>query len=827
MVGHRVNALACAIAALWYSLGMTGNRWARPARGALLLCALALALLTATSCGDDSAESRRLAKLADTCFLDSDCAAPLVCVFKKCHTKCNTTADCPSGEICVPGDRPYNVCLYDPDKCVYNTDCPAEHLFCAADFRCRSECKSNRDCLEGQSCIQGACADPQDIENGKLKTPPGADASVGATCTYNTDCVAPLVCKAGACLVECKGDRDCPYGLVCNTSGNCIPASAGDGGTTVVPSCLNGKLDPGETGIDCGGSCGACNGDPCTKPSDCASHVCTGLSCQAASCSDGLQNGTESDVDCGGSCPKCPPTKGCWTNLDCTTASCVSGSCTAPGCSNGIKDTNETDVDCGGNQCAPCATGKACLLNSDCSSGNCVASKCVAAGPTLWTRVIDSSSNTSLRVAAAPPGEVVVAGQFASGTGISLGGGQLVSTTEAIFVGRYTSAGAHVWSRSVSFSNSQLSKLGDMVVDATGDVWLLGSTANLTPPPVAATSCTNAAGGYAIVVTHLDGKTGADVVSHCLSPLAGSAFLTSNALGIDAQGDLWVAGTFYGTLPLGTQQLTTAYTNGFVTKLAKATGVPVWASHITNNSNPPGSLSAFGEVLSFAPVGTGMALAGAVRQTVDLGTGTPVTLTPTGTQDDVFVALLSPAGAVLQHRVIGGSGKDVPTRIVARGSDLWLGGTFEGQLSWSGSAIITSQGQRDLFVARLKNSDLATISAARHGGASDEDLGGFDVSTNGEQILTGSIREAVNFGGGPLPYSAMEDFFVARFSAAGVHQFSFGAGGLAIERGLGAAYLGTSSFVAGSYGSNILIDFGTGPLPTPPNGSDTFLVFYP
>jgi hypothetical protein len=48
-----------------------------------------------------------------------------------------------------------------------------------------------------------------------------------------------------------------------------------------------------------------------------------------------------------------------------------------------------------------------------------------------------------------------------------------------------------------------------------------------------------------------------------------------------------------------------------------------------------------------------------------------------------------------------------------------------------------------------------------------------------------------------------------------------------IERGLSAAYVGQSLFVGGSYASNVSIDFGNGPLPTSPSGSDAFVVFFP
>ncbi len=64
------------------------------------------------------------------------------------------------------------------------------------------------------------------------------------------------------------------------------------GGSVPTPTCNDGIQNGNETGVDCGGSCPACNG---TTPT----------------CNDGIQNGNETGVDCGGSCPACQTTNNC------------------------------------------------------------------------------------------------------------------------------------------------------------------------------------------------------------------------------------------------------------------------------------------------------------------------------------------------------------------------------------------------------------------------------------------------------------------------------------------------------------------------------------
>lgn len=98
-----------------------------------------------------------------------------------------------------------------------------------------------------------------------------------------------------------------------------------DAPTEPAPTCSDGVKNGLETGIDCGGQCGAC-----------------------PACSDGIQNGLETGIDCGATCANVCPT--CFdgvqnqgeTGIDC------GGSCSScPTCSDGIQNGNEAGVDCG------------------------------------------------------------------------------------------------------------------------------------------------------------------------------------------------------------------------------------------------------------------------------------------------------------------------------------------------------------------------------------------------------------------------------------------------------------------------------------------------
>src|SRR5690242_10156180 len=92
------------------------------------------------SCGGSEGTTR--ARLAEGCAINSDCNAPLVCAFQRCHTECASSRDCPEGQRCVASDRPFKVCqLAQEQRCTTNAECPAG-MICGVDGQCRDQCTS-------------------------------------------------------------------------------------------------------------------------------------------------------------------------------------------------------------------------------------------------------------------------------------------------------------------------------------------------------------------------------------------------------------------------------------------------------------------------------------------------------------------------------------------------------------------------------------------------------------------------------------------------------------------------------------------------------------
>lgn len=170
-------------------------------------------ILLAVACSSDTPP---LADLAQGCLVNTDCNSPLVCAFRRCHTACASTRDCPDPLRCVASDRPFHVCqLASERECVYNSDCPKGQV-CAGDAQCRDQCQGDADCLAGQTCVAGSCAEKSELrDGGLLEVTKEAGPLSGQPCSYTSECAANLVCRNGLCQMECLSSIDCLDGRQC------------------------------------------------------------------------------------------------------------------------------------------------------------------------------------------------------------------------------------------------------------------------------------------------------------------------------------------------------------------------------------------------------------------------------------------------------------------------------------------------------------------------------------------------------------------------------------------------------------------------------------
>jgi hypothetical protein len=344
---------------------------------------------TAIDCGGTCAQ-------CVACLLDTDCMSPEQCLSSVCVSPtCITDDECTGTEVCTSG-----VCVQPTiTGCTSDSQCAGGQCVSGACSEPPSgSCTTNNDCLQGELCALGTCVQP----------------TSNASCTDSSQCPSDSACFAGVCVPQpapvelcsdgtqdgdetgldcggscdacqsCTADTDCPAGVciqdscvdpgthtACTSDADCIGQTCQQGiciGAN-IDFCTDGIQDNGETDVDCGGSCNACQ--TCTDAYSCdASQQCSSagncVPLPRASCFDGIINGDETGVDCGGAtCAPCAASGGITCNdgvlngdeqdVDCGGSCPVScyASEQPPVCSNGVLDEGEEEIDCGG-MCTEC-----------------------------------------------------------------------------------------------------------------------------------------------------------------------------------------------------------------------------------------------------------------------------------------------------------------------------------------------------------------------------------------------------------------------------------------------------------------------------------------
>jgi hypothetical protein len=348
----------------------------------------------------------------------------------------------------------------------------------------------------------------------------------------------------------------------------------------------------------------------------------------------------------------------------------------------------------------------------------------------------------------------------------------------------------------------------------------------------------------------------------------------ANSIGLDAAGNSYVTGTFYGTIPFdGNTLISAGVVSIFLVKFDPA-GKHVWSKQfggpnylgvqsiavdaegsvvlggLTQKAAisfggadlPPGAFVAkfttdgqhvwsksLGggpcvEVLAvsatnavaFTPQGD-VIVGGSFCGDMDVGDG-PLSAVG-GSTTDGFLAKLrgtDGSGKVADGgwaRTFGDSKRQYVSgaKVDAAGSIVVSGG-FYGTLDL-GPGPVTSTGGSDIFLAKLFPSG-ATSWVRTFGGASYETPLGLTLDHLGGPALTGTFSETVDFGGGPIAAKGgSSNGFLAKYTAGNKLQWTTTFGGDAPLNGLCVSADGTGNlFMAGEFQGSL--DLGSGPLAT-------------
>ena len=311
-------------------------------------------------------------------------------------------------------------------------------------------------------------------------------------------------------------------------------------------------------------------------------------------------------------------------------------------------------------------------------------------GAHVWSKTVGGTGpDWGGAVAVDSGGNVFVTGYMSmSSSGVDFGGGALFSAGGAdAFLVKYSSTGAHVWSKRFGSSGTDMGmavradSLGNVVVAGTfeGTIDLGGGT--LT-----------SAGGRDLFVAKFS-PTGQYLWS---KQFGGTSGEDVRGVAVDGAGDVLLTGQFLGTINFGGPTLTSAgYEDIFLAKLSGVSGGHVWSKRLGSSSAPD---AGYGVAVD----GSGnVAITGFFAGSVDFGGGAILAQVY-----DIFVAKYDSAGAYISARRYGDPAGLYDSQYgdaiaMSSSGTVFITGHFVGTLDFgaAGSATSIFAGGSDAYLA--------------------------------------------------------------------------------------------------------------------------------
>ncbi|WP_438014178.1 hypothetical protein WMF18_25040 [Sorangium sp. So ce315] len=413
------------------------------------------------------------------------------------------------------------------------------------------------------------------------------------------------------------------------------------------------------------------------------------------------------------------------------------------------------------------------------------------------------------QVAVDGSGNVIIAGYY--GVSVNFGGSTLTTSAfTAGFVASFSSAGIHLWSKSID----SLDIFG-VAVDSSDNVIITGVMYDDTD--FGGGTVTNSSSlGSSMFVAKFD-SSGTHLWS---SSFGGGAYAAGQEIAVDSSDNVLVIGRYYDDLTIGSDSNSISGGCGGVLAKFNSSGVPLFARFF-ESSNP--SNGVYGNGIAVDPSDDSVAITGAFKSTVDFGGG-PLTSNTSGAQYDALVAKYDSSGNELWSSSFG-TGETWGNHVAIDSSgDIIVSGYFKGSVDFgSNTSTLTNLGSISTYVAKFDDggTDLWSI----HFGNAKTWYHGLALNSADDVLLSGSFSNSVNFGGGTFTPTGGDDAFFAQWDTTGgyVDSASYGTWGW---QGVTAVAVDSSdnTVLLGAFDGSV--DFGGGWLPNLADDTfalDTFL----
>lgn len=352
---------------------------------------------------------------------------------------------------------------------------------------------------------------------------------------------------------------------------------------------------------------------------------------------------------------------------------------------------------------------------------------------------------------------------LSDGTGFGECGGEIVPQPENCLTTKDEACNGEVAADCPTLGDGWLKTYGamfaadsvtDIAITPDGDIVIVGGFGSMIDFGTGAMAST---GSYDIFVAKLDPLGNAIWAKR----FGDAASQSANAVAVDAQGNIYVAGAVSGAVDFGNGVLTSAgSTDAFLVKL-DANGDAQW-SKLFGDASPQSFVR-----LAITPTNQIVA-AGTFTGSVSFG-GTALTST---SKSDLVIAKYDSDGFHSVSRRFGGTVASAAAMIgdlaLSSTGEPYLTGSFSTELAFSMS-LLTSQGLNDIFVAKLNATTFTPLWARSWGDASSQN--GFSIATapNDDVYIAGNFEGVLAFDDIPLqtPDVAARVLYAARISAAG------------------------------------------------------------
>ena len=245
---------------------------------------------------------------------------------------------------------------------------------------------------------------------------------------------------------------------------------------------------------------------------------------------------------------------------------------------------------------------------------------------------------------------------------------------------------------------------------------------------------------------------------------------TVTALAVDGNGDVITVGRFQGTTNFGgTNLVSSGGIDIVVAKYSGSTGAHLWSKRFGDASDQSA------EAVAVDPSGN-VLLTGFFAGTVNFGGAT--LQTPYVGDYDVFVAKLTSAGAHVWSENFPNTGNDFGTGIATDGAgNVAVVGYFNATIDFGGGTFLAANAYTDAFLVKLTSGG-AHLWSKQLGADDGGDTGqAVAMDATGDIVVAGQSDHAIDLGGGFLTALGGVDVWVAEYNPAGAHIWSRRIGG--------------------------------------------------